>query len=309
MIKPSKQWLAHFVCTCLSVAALAGSWDVWWHMVVVRDTFFEPPHVLLYGSAGMGILAGIYGWYVFRNKKWAHLATILSIIPLGAPFDDWWHIIFGVENLASPLIVWSPPHLILIIGLGGAFIMLLQLIKEDRDIILHEFFISLIFAALIGLGYFLVGPLQPFENQHLWGFWGAGGTAFVISFLTLWAQKDFLSPLTATHVAMIFTLFALTNIHASVSPRLIIQSHPHLPNWIYIFSFVFPAVVIDLIQKKALIVKGTVIAVLYGGVFYGASYYFVEYPFQFSVLDTSVAIISCLLGGLLAGFGAKLFLD
>ena len=53
---------ARYIAVALFAAVLAGQWDVWWHGAIGRDTFFEPPHLLLYGAVVVAVLLGIKGW-------------------------------------------------------------------------------------------------------------------------------------------------------------------------------------------------------------------------------------------------------
>lgn len=106
--------LTRFIISALFIAVLATVWDVWWHAFQGRDTLFEPPHNFLYLATVSAIIAGVYGWYKTREKVWRRLAIVLAAVPLSAPFDEFWHQLYGVENLSTPLIIWAPPHLALV---------------------------------------------------------------------------------------------------------------------------------------------------------------------------------------------------
>lgn len=127
------------------VMGLGGTWDVKWHYAVGRDSFWIPPHLLLYSSVALiGLLslgAVLYETWVTRAMP-DDVHTLNSPIPfqclgfrgpfglflsgtgvvvmlLAAPFDDWWHRMFGID-----VTIWSPPHLFgivggMIIGFGG----------------------------------------------------------------------------------------------------------------------------------------------------------------------------------------------
>jgi hypothetical protein len=104
-------------------------WDIRWHLLIGRDSFSIPPHVLTYlgvalGAAlSLGILAyetwsspdapgtvrvaGLRGTRGFHLAWWGMALTILA-----APLDDLWHRLFGID-----VTLWSPPHLL---GLAGA---------------------------------------------------------------------------------------------------------------------------------------------------------------------------------------------
>jgi len=134
-----------FICSSLFAAVVAGTWDAWWHGALGRESFWSPPHVLLYSSVILAIIAGVHGWYRTREKIWRKLATLLVLVPAPAPFDELWHRVFGVENLSSPLIVWSPPHVVLIGSIVGSFLMLLPIIRRDENINAQRLFGPLTF--------------------------------------------------------------------------------------------------------------------------------------------------------------------
>jgi hypothetical protein len=108
-------------------------WDIRWHLMIGRDSFWIPPHVMTYFSVAvaailsLGVLAletwaargrpgpppgsvklaGLVGPRGFHLAWWGIALTILA-----APIDDLWHRLFGID-----VTLWSPPHLL---GLAGA---------------------------------------------------------------------------------------------------------------------------------------------------------------------------------------------
>src|SRR3989344_4196430 len=106
--------LARVIAIALFTAVLAGTWDAWWHGAVGRESFWSPPHLLLYSSVLVAVFVGLIGYYQSKENRWRTLALVLLLVPISAPLDELWHQIFGVEDLSSPLIVWSPPHLVMV---------------------------------------------------------------------------------------------------------------------------------------------------------------------------------------------------
>jgi len=171
--------IGRIIAVALFIAIIAGTWDAWWHGAIGRETLFEPPHLLLYSSVIVAIGLGIYGWIRSREKIWKRLAIILAIVPLSAPFDEIWHRIFGVEDLSSPFIVWSPPHVALILSTMIAIILLLPVLRKDtRDA--QILFGSMLFAGIMSLLFFLFSPIGPLGPWHLLGFFGAGMMSIII---------------------------------------------------------------------------------------------------------------------------------
>ena len=158
------------VIGALTVLALVGAfgnaWDLFWHIVIGRDSFWIPPHTMMYAAvalSGLIALAVVLG-DTLRRADW--LSAMLGFrAPLGffilgmgalqmllsAPFDDWWHQRYGVD-----VSVWSPPHLI---GFSGAVVMLCGVIiattsERRRALPLaarHERAIFLLLALLLAL--------------------------------------------------------------------------------------------------------------------------------------------------------------
>jgi hypothetical protein len=114
------------------IGALAGAagayWDVAWHVDQGRETFWIPPHRLLY-SGILSIVASIglalplapgasrraaLDHRGLRFRAVAGAATLLS-----APSDEGWHRLFGLD-----VSIWSPPHLVLLFGSARAILSL-----------------------------------------------------------------------------------------------------------------------------------------------------------------------------------------
>lgn len=110
-------------------------WDIKWHIDYGRDTFWIPPHLMVYaGVALVFVCAAVALWNARRVKnkivekrlQWAILAILASVSLqiLAAPIDDLWHRIFGLD-----VTVWSPPHLLL---LFAGFLIAMSFIYFQR---------------------------------------------------------------------------------------------------------------------------------------------------------------------------------
>ena len=105
------------------VGALLGVcgtyWDIRYHIDIGRDSFWIPPHLMVYSGVALGFLGSLLALWkarqihrpFSRKLSFAIWLIILSglLQILGAPIDDWWHRMFGLD-----VTVWSPPHLLLI---------------------------------------------------------------------------------------------------------------------------------------------------------------------------------------------------
>jgi hypothetical protein len=151
------------------LGAFGNAWDLYWHIMVGRDTFWIPPHTMMYTAVA---LSGLTATYVVLAETLAPSIKSVSTMvgfraPLGyfilglgalqmalsAPFDDWWHRIYGVD-----VTVWSPPHLA---GFSGAIVMLsgitIALLAQrnrsaalsDRQEWLFAWWVALLFALVV----------------------------------------------------------------------------------------------------------------------------------------------------------------
>jgi len=96
-----------------------GSWDITNHILNKPETFFAPPHAVLYSGVGialLGFLALYVGWQKSRKtlpfQRGIRISGFGMILLLAAgPADFVWHSNFGLDGLLSP------PHLVLISGM------------------------------------------------------------------------------------------------------------------------------------------------------------------------------------------------
>jgi hypothetical protein len=122
----------------LFVAGFGLAWDIRWHIVVGRDTFFTPPHLLLYtGIAVAGLVClGMVLAETWRYRQGSPAVTSHTTTPflglfhapvgfvvagfglltllLAAPLDNYWHELYGID-----VALWTPFHMM---GMIGGFI-------------------------------------------------------------------------------------------------------------------------------------------------------------------------------------------
>jgi hypothetical protein len=114
------------------VSSWGVQWDIQWHTLIGRDSFWIPPHLMTYAGVvamvglSFGVLAGttlrpawrgddVVSVLGLTGTRGFHLAAWgIALTVLAAPIDDLWHRLFGLD-----VTLWSPPHLL---GLLGAAI-------------------------------------------------------------------------------------------------------------------------------------------------------------------------------------------
>ncbi len=118
---------------------LGSAWDFHWHEAIGRDSFWIPPHMLIYtGTTLATTLVLLMGLRTSAEVRSANPAVVLQalhsqgygVVGIGgatmavaAGFDEFWHRTIG------DLTIWSPPHVMgviggIIIGLGAVIALL-----------------------------------------------------------------------------------------------------------------------------------------------------------------------------------------
>jgi hypothetical protein len=156
--------LSREVCTYLTLIYLAisigvglqisgSNWDIIWHGIRNVETFFTPPHSVIYSGVALAIgsiILGIILSTFFEHKKGLKNISLLSLLRLSiipfslklaaigsllqlsaGPFDFWWHNQFGFDGLLSP------PHSVLATGMLmvalGALIGVYRLKRDNNN--------------------------------------------------------------------------------------------------------------------------------------------------------------------------------
>ena len=125
------------------VAGWGVQWDIQWHVLIGRDSFWIPPHIMTYSGVALAVIVsfGVLAWEtVFRpdggagdvrvlglaGSRGFHLAAWgIALTVLAAPIDDLWHRLFGLD-----VTLWSPPHLLGIVGVAINSIACLLIARE-----------------------------------------------------------------------------------------------------------------------------------------------------------------------------------
>jgi len=125
-----------------AVAALGGGyWDDAWHTERGRDTFFIAPHLAIYG--GITLIGGVLALWValavrqagarssLRRPTLVLAAISVAVTLASGPIDNVWHEAFGRDS-----VIWSPPHMLGIVGTLGLGAALLAEVAHRRALAL-----------------------------------------------------------------------------------------------------------------------------------------------------------------------------
>ncbi|MDP3698959.1 MAG: hypothetical protein Q8R47_05220 [Nanoarchaeota archaeon] len=300
MKKISSIILARAIAIALFTAVLAGTWDAWWHGVLGRESFWSPPHLLLYFSVIVAVCLGLYGYFQSKEKRWRNLALILLLIPLSGPFDELWHRMFGVEDLSSPLIIWSPPHLVIIFSIIASMVLLLPVLRKDSKE-MQILFGSMVFAALHNLILFVLTPLEAEGAWHLLGFAGAGLISAGMFGILLLAQRWIPTKGAAVFTSAFALMVTAIGFNEKIAEGIKILPHEHAPPFLMIFSMLAGAVALDLLSSKKPWLRSAVAGFLWAGILYGFAWMFFKPAFVYSMREGIIAIISSIVGAALIG--------
>ncbi len=166
------------------VAGWGVQWDIQWHVLIGRDSFWIPPHVMTYAGVTLAVLVsfGVLAWETltgaagdglrilgFRATRGFHLAAWgIALTVLAAPIDDLWHRLFGLD-----VTLWSPPHLL---GIVGAVINSLACLVIAREV--YPAGSALRFTAFVVTGSMLYGGLHLTADPSIRVAYLHGGALF-----------------------------------------------------------------------------------------------------------------------------------
>ncbi|HVX02792.1 MAG TPA: hypothetical protein VHA09_06525 [Nitrososphaera sp.] len=116
--EPAQRLSTGYLILTLGVlmAISGGTWDVSNHLLNKPETFFSPPHAVLYSGAGTAVFGAalvLSASRAARKIEWPAKLAITGIVFLmvAGPVDFWWHSLFGLDGLLSP------PHAVLVSGM------------------------------------------------------------------------------------------------------------------------------------------------------------------------------------------------
>jgi len=208
---------------------------------------------------------------------------------------------FGVENLSTVLIVWSPPHIVLFGSLIASCAMLLPVLRKDNHMF-EQLIGAFLFAAASTMAMLLAAPFYPLGPYKIISFWGAGVTTAVFLF-TYFVARHWLPNTGGTIMVSMIAVVLYFVYDAIPASKIIIPHFPRLPGFIVAFSYITPAIILDIIkdQKISLVLQGATMGMIYGVITYGFGFGFVDSVSRYSVSEMIIAVASCIAGGGIAG--------
>ena len=283
------------------LVTVGGSWDITNHLLNKPETFFSPPHALLYLGVTIsliGVILSLFGWKNLQNFKESYSLSLkikligISLLVGAGPFDFIWHSNFGLDGFLSP------PHLTLIIGMLlcsiGGMIGVSRYLKINNfknPISNYLLILGILPVWLSGTG--IISSLSlPFSNTDyfefnpepiLASFVATLAFPFLISLsmLLVFRMSDFRFGMMSVLGGLFLLIYSLT----AIAPNFAILDSTQF----YMLNLI-PFVISDIIlhlnkSRKSLIFVGG----LLGSIFYMVYYPYVMYTFNEVLLGKLVS--------------------
>lgn len=269
------------------LVTIGGGWDITNHLLNRPESFFSPPHALLYSGVAIslvGTLLLVSRWLKLDSDEKSRyrfplklgVAGIIILVSAG-PFDFAWHSNFGLDGLLSP------PHLTLISGMFlcaiGSMISILRfgISFRNESYSIHHFLVvlALLPVWMVSSG-FLYSFSLPFSETNYFDFnpdiyfaavFATISMPFLISTILVLSSR--FSNYKFGILSITGTLLLLINIANSILPNpALVQTIPF-----YLMTLV-PFVVSDVILSTSKKRVSTFVA----GAILGSTFYFLYFP-------------------------------
>lgn len=258
-----------------------GSWDITNHILNKPETFFAPPHAMLYSGVGVSMFGFLVLYISWRNsvvmetfRRGVKISGLgIGLLLAAGPIDFAWHSAFGLDGLLSP------PHLVLISGMMlacvGALLNSAKYAKEPTVPARILVVVSLIpvWFSVTGLFYSFSLPFSETDyfdfNPH---------PVFAAVFASA-AYPFLISTILVLGPSLLRNRFGTASM-VGVSYLVIMSLTAILPNSSLVGTLPFywisliPIVLGDLVISR---IKGTR-ALQVAGAIFGSSFFFMYYP-------------------------------
>ena len=267
------------------LVTVGGSWDITNHLLSKPETFFSPPHALMYTGVAIsliGVVLTFVGWRNLQQFRDSYFLSLkIKLIGIGlltgaGPLDFVWHSYFGLDGLLSP------PHFTLITGMFlcsvGGLIGISRYLKFNNSTSVSKFLLILgVIPVWLSASGIISSLSLPFSSTDFFNFNPEPTIAFIIASLAY----PFLISFSLT---LIFRLsnyqFGILSILGGLF-LLIYSTTAIVPNFAMFDTVLFyslnliPFVIADVFLK----LNRSKISMLFVGSLVGSVFYMVYYPY------------------------------
>lgn len=267
------------------LVTVGGSWDITNHLLSKPETFFSPPHALMYTGVAIsliGVVLTFLGWRNLQQFRDSYFLSLkIKLIGIGlltgaGPLDFVWHSYFGLDGLLSP------PHFTLITGMFlcsvGGLIGISRYLKFNNSNSVSKFLLILgVIPVWLSASGIISSLSLPFSSTDFFNFNPEPTIAFIIASLAY----PFLISFSLT---LIFRLsnyqFGILSILGGLF-LLIYSTTAIVPNFAMFDTVLFyslnliPFVIADVFLK----LNRSKISMLFVGSLVGSVFYMVYYPY------------------------------
>ena len=274
-----------FTSLGILLVTVGGSWDITNHLLSKPESFFSPPHALMYSGVAIsltGVVLSFIGWRNLQKFKDSYFLSLkIKLIGIGlltgaGPLDFIWHSYFGLDGLLSP------PHFTLITGMFlcsvGGMIGISKYLKfnNSQSVMKYLLILAVIPVWLSASG--IISSLSlPFSSTDFFEFNPEPTIAFIIASLSY-------PLLISLSLTLIFRLsnyqFGLVSILGGLF-LLIYSSTAIVPNFAMFDTIQFyslnliPFVIADILLK----LNRSKFSMFFIGGLVGSIFYMVYYPY------------------------------
>jgi hypothetical protein len=299
-------WYLWSLTVSVCLVTLGGQVDVSWHRSIGRDSFWTPPHMMVYAC---GLIAGVTCAWLILTTTFDRSSPLREVsvgllglrAPLGvfvtawgglvmlysAPVDNWWHNAYGLDVRVA-----SPPHILLLSGTAGVGLGTLLLAAAHRNraglpgmstklqayerLFLFLGALAVIHLMSYAMGYTFDTRLHQAKPYLVM----STGVPFALAAIATAARRRW----TATQIAAIYTVFMLALVWClpliPASPRLgpVYQNVTCMIPPKFPILLVVPALALDLIRQN-LTALGRWRAAILSGIAWTGLLVAAEWPF------------------------------
>lgn len=300
----NKKEALFYPLTLCMLAVVAGlDWDVAWHILLVRESMWQPPHMVMYIAVSVATMLSVYGWWHTRDHIFRKLVIVLFAVPFAAIFDEMWHIVFGEDDMSNIWMALSPPHvMVLLTYIYSAYLVLSGLERVSKNTLQR---ICKVCAIAVIMNCVLLMAL-PFDPLHFYSgevVWTAWVVPCCIFWMMLYTKKRvdlYWSSVCLAVVHLLLTRFSLP----ANAPGLIVFPYKEPTVWIGYTAYITSAIFMDVSSAYSNTIRTTMAGLLFGSILYGFSFPLLQPEFAYPLNLGVIYIVSAGFGGFLS---AKIF--